>query len=191
MKTIRYSHLNTHERLYISAMLDEGASVRRIAEDLDRSPSTISREIRRNSASGKYNPGTAQSLYTARKRWYGSFRNPQSRRKIPAKPRWRPARIPRTHICWHSDTLHYHRSESFWKRAGFPSRAKERAKPIFRMDDKPQHYRDMTPLAKLLLAHIRLQKAESERKTFYTPLQAHKTLSPPLSERPAEMALAG
>ncbi|MFE8950549.1 IS30 family transposase [Streptomyces sp. NPDC007856] len=41
-------YLQEHERIHIADRLREKASVRQIAAELDRSPSTISREIRRN-----------------------------------------------------------------------------------------------------------------------------------------------
>lgn len=42
------THLTYDERVRIETLLDEDASVRYIADRLDRSPSTISREIKRH-----------------------------------------------------------------------------------------------------------------------------------------------
>ena len=47
----QYSQLNAYEREEISRQLVEGISIRKIARFLDRSPSTISREITRNATS--------------------------------------------------------------------------------------------------------------------------------------------
>ena len=41
-------HLTYDERVRIETLLEEGVSVRYIADRLDRSPSTISREIKRH-----------------------------------------------------------------------------------------------------------------------------------------------
>lgn len=57
-------HLTQEERLYIADQVREKASVRKIAAELGRSPSTISREIRRNR-----HPGNGQyRLYAAQSR---------------------------------------------------------------------------------------------------------------------------
>ena len=64
-----YTHLINDERVRISIMKQEGLSVRQIARTLDRSPSTISRELRRNQAPpGHYWPDTADQLSKARRR---------------------------------------------------------------------------------------------------------------------------
>ena len=49
-----YTHFTLEERKYLQQLLSEGYSFRKIAEILDRSPSTISREVNRNKA--KYRP---------------------------------------------------------------------------------------------------------------------------------------
>ena len=43
-----YTHLTLSEREYLEAKLKEGKSLRWIATSLGRSPSTLSREVRRN-----------------------------------------------------------------------------------------------------------------------------------------------
>jgi IS30 family transposase len=45
---VLYKHLSYEERIQIQTLLKEKLSVRKIAERLDRKPSTISREIKRN-----------------------------------------------------------------------------------------------------------------------------------------------
>lgn len=54
--------LSESERITIADLLHAGHSIRSIAVELGRSPSTVSREIRRNihEPSGKYRPRTAQ-----------------------------------------------------------------------------------------------------------------------------------
>lgn len=63
-----YKHITIEERACIKKMKSEGSSIRAIARCLDRSPSTISRELRRNKGrNGVYHPVTAQRLYFERK----------------------------------------------------------------------------------------------------------------------------
>ena len=64
-----HKHLSPFERGQIQAMISAGASVRQIAHKLGRSPSTISREIRRNkSARDGYNAQKAQERYKERRK---------------------------------------------------------------------------------------------------------------------------
>ena len=73
-----YTHFTLEERKYLQQLLSEGYSFRKIAAILERSPSTISREVRRNKAKyrphGKtdnkywYNHWRAQNLYIRRRR---------------------------------------------------------------------------------------------------------------------------
>jgi transposase, IS30 family len=62
-------YLREDERIHIADRLRENATVRAIAAELGRSPSTVSREIRRNrhSASGAYRPHAAQARADARR----------------------------------------------------------------------------------------------------------------------------
>ena len=73
-----YIHFTLEERKYLQQLLSEGYSFRRIAAILERSPSSISREVRRNKAKYKphrkldnqywYNHWRAQNLYIHRRR---------------------------------------------------------------------------------------------------------------------------
>ena len=67
---MKYKHLSHEERSIIGAFRHKRYSLRAIAHYLGRSPSTISREIRRNNQSqdGRYRAENAQSNYTARKK---------------------------------------------------------------------------------------------------------------------------
>ncbi|PYF42262.1 helix-turn-helix domain-containing protein, partial [Metamycoplasma alkalescens] len=47
-KNNKYKHINEVERSYIKFELNRNKSIRSIAKKLDRSPSTIMREIKRN-----------------------------------------------------------------------------------------------------------------------------------------------
>lgn len=73
-----YTHFTLNERKYLQQLLSEGKSFREIAAILERSPSTISREVKRNKAKYKphrkidnkywYNHWRAQTLYIIRRR---------------------------------------------------------------------------------------------------------------------------
>src|SRR5215207_4239 len=78
-----YEHLSLEERCQIARLQDEGRSIRQIAANLDRSPSTIAREIKRNRAAQSYKPAFAQEQMQAR-RWTGSRleREPVLRRAV-------------------------------------------------------------------------------------------------------------
>ena len=75
---LSYTHFTLEERKYLQQLLSEGYSQRKIAAILERSPSSVSREIRRNRAAYKphgktdnpywYNHWRAQNLYIRRRR---------------------------------------------------------------------------------------------------------------------------
>ena len=68
----RYGHVTIEERCEIACLQAKGRSVRQIAADLDRSPSTVARELKRNgSQTGAYKPVYADQQARAR-RWRGS-----------------------------------------------------------------------------------------------------------------------
>lgn len=63
---MRYKHFNKDERNEISVLLKKGYSIRDIADALGRDPSSVSREIKKNSVNGQYDPRKAH--YKARTR---------------------------------------------------------------------------------------------------------------------------
>ena len=63
-----YTHFTLSERKYLQQLLSEGLSFRKIAAILERSPSSISREVKRNRA--KYKPHRK----TDNKYWYNHWR---------------------------------------------------------------------------------------------------------------------
>ena len=80
----RYQQLSLDERCEIARLQAQGCSIRQIASALDRTPSTISREVRRNRGRRLgYKPGYAQEQAKAR-RWVGSRleRDPGLRRTV-------------------------------------------------------------------------------------------------------------
>ena len=62
-----YHQLTERERYQIYFMKQEGYTQAEIAEELERSPSTISRELRRNQGRRNYRPGQAQRLSEERR----------------------------------------------------------------------------------------------------------------------------
>ena len=64
-----YSHIELNERCEIYHLYENGQSLRQIAAQMRRSPSTISRELRRNRLTvAGYKPGTADRMAMTRKR---------------------------------------------------------------------------------------------------------------------------
>lgn len=63
-----YTHLTQEERYQIHSLRRQGISVSRIAGELARSPSTISRELARNATAQGYKPAQAQCKADMRQR---------------------------------------------------------------------------------------------------------------------------
>ncbi|MFF4426431.1 IS30 family transposase [Streptomyces sp. NPDC001549] len=96
-------YLGEDERIHIADRLREKATVRAIAAELDRSPSTISREIRRNRhpGNGQYRPHAAHARARARRpRLKGGkiAANPRLRETIQGwlGLKWSPEQITRS-----------------------------------------------------------------------------------------------
>ena len=64
-----YSHFTIEERISIRQLLISGLSIRQIAKVVDRSPSSISREIKRNSEDKIFYSGINYSFYYADKKY--------------------------------------------------------------------------------------------------------------------------
>ena len=92
----RYSQLSIEERCDIARLQTEGTSVRQIAASLDRPPSTVARELKRNRAQSGYQATYAQQQARAR-RWSGSRleRDPELREKVLSRLRlgWSPEAV--------------------------------------------------------------------------------------------------
>jgi len=94
--------LSEDERMTIADLRRAGQSVRAIAAELGRDPSTISRELRRNRdpGAGQYRPFAAQRLAAARRARPGRgklMHDPELRAFVTArlKKRWSPEQISR------------------------------------------------------------------------------------------------
>jgi len=77
-----YTHLTAFERGQIQALLEEGRSVNHIARGLRRSPSTVSREMRRNRTPHGYDAQKAQQRYQTRRK------DCRPARKLEHRPMW-------------------------------------------------------------------------------------------------------
>lgn len=95
-----YDQLSLEERCEIARLRAQGASIRQIAAAVDRQPSSISRELKRNAGSGPragpYKPAYAQAQ-TAARRWSGSRleRNEALREQVleGLKRGWSPEQV--------------------------------------------------------------------------------------------------
>ena len=65
---MKYHHLRDEERFVIERLYRLGAVIREIAKFLDRSPNTVSREIKKNSVNGVYEADKARQKANS-KRW--------------------------------------------------------------------------------------------------------------------------
>ena len=92
-----YQHITIAERCEMARLQREGYTKRQIAASLDRSTSTVTRELSRNSSQTKgYDPEYAQQQARAR-RWRGSRldRNPALREQVLAglQANWSPEQV--------------------------------------------------------------------------------------------------
>src|SRR5450755_3450581 len=92
-----YDQLDLEERCEIARRREAGQSIRKIAAALDRSPSSVARELKRNNASGRgYRPAYAGDQAKAR-RWRGSrlTRDEDLQRRVLARLAlgWSPEQV--------------------------------------------------------------------------------------------------
>jgi IS30 family transposase len=144
----RYDQLRLAERCEIVRLRAGGLSLRRIAQQLGRSPATISRELRRNALKtnawpGGYEPDRAQALAERRRRWDCRFkmaRQPDLRARVrqllamgwsPEQIAGRLAREDASMRISHESIYRfvYHRSaqKDYWHRL-LPSRKNRRGR---------------------------------------------------------------
>jgi transposase, IS30 family len=86
----KYGHLSLEERCEIARLSAAGASIRQVAAALDRAPSSISRELKRNGGTAVgYKPSYAGEQAKAR-RWRGSklLRQPDLQTLVLERLRW-------------------------------------------------------------------------------------------------------
>lgn len=90
MKYMRYKHFTKHDRIELSILLKKGYSLRDIGRALKKNPSSVSREIKRNSVNGDYDASKADhKAYVKRK--YSKYQgmkvreNPEIERYVEEK----------------------------------------------------------------------------------------------------------
>lgn len=95
-----YKHLTIEERESLYLMINQGKSIRSIARSLGRSPSTISRELKRGkSGHRRYRPSVAQIRYERRKKNCGRKpilsieRNREIVARLLGEQEWSPEQI--------------------------------------------------------------------------------------------------
>src|SRR3989344_8464163 len=97
---MKYTNLSAAERLEIGILRSRGYSIRSIAKSLERSPNTISYELRKNKTRGRYNPKKADAKSRLRKRmrrfqWMKIEEIPELKRYIVLglQKKWNPDEI--------------------------------------------------------------------------------------------------
>jgi len=113
---VAYNRVTSEERRLIYQWKQEGFSLRKIGRLLDRAPSSISREIKRNSGQRGYRPAQAQALAEARVKRPGPRRFTEAVRmdaEEKLRQGWTPeiicerARLEgRAHVC--KETVYKH-----------------------------------------------------------------------------------
>jgi IS30 family transposase len=109
-----YRQFSVEERCEIARRRTAGESIRQVAAALDRQPSSISRELKRNSGTSVgYKPSYAQQQARAR-RWTGSrmLRNPELQRDVLAclAAGWSPQQVAGRLAREHGRTVISHES---------------------------------------------------------------------------------
>lgn len=111
---MRYTHFTKDERNELSILRTKGYSLRAIARVMEKSPSSVSRELRRNAVRGMYDPRKAtHKAYVRRK--YSKYQGMKIRQR-PELERyvtmhlvrhWSPEQIAGRWNREHEYTLHY------------------------------------------------------------------------------------
>jgi transposase, IS30 family len=172
-------YLREDERIYIADRLREKATVRAIAAELGRSPSTISREIRRNRTNGTrgqwhYRPHAAQARADARRP------RPKPRR-ISQNPELRDAVQAMLDEKWSPEQICHA------LRRKFPDRPEmhvvhETVYQALYVQGRGQLRRELADALRSGRARRRPQRQANRRQTRFTTPMAM------ISERPAEAA---
>jgi IS30 family transposase len=100
VRQISTTYLSQDKRIEIADLRHTGLSVRKIADQLGRAPSTVSRELRRNATAGRYRPFEAHRRATANRARHHRRRvetNDELRQLIAElyAQRWSPQQISR------------------------------------------------------------------------------------------------
>ncbi|BDD10849.1 hypothetical protein FUAX_32810 [Fulvitalea axinellae] len=186
-----YLRLTLYEREFILRLRAKGYSTRFIAKFLRRAPSTISRELKRNTIQiSGYNPYLAQDLAEARQRICVGHN-----RQRPEYKRWVGVRdylpkLPRIFVAWHSDIKFYPRGFT-----GFMGSNVYRLPSLLATKDKPFHFLDLLECHRLLRRWWRWQEFRERREAIYSgrkpadPIPKKKPLRLSYSKRPKTEAI--
>src|SRR6476661_4560927 len=92
----KYAQLSIEDRCRIASLQEQGRSIRQIAAALDRAPSSIAREIKRNAGCKVgYRPAYAHEQTRAR-RWKGSkLERDENLRRVVFDRQLHPQKVPR------------------------------------------------------------------------------------------------
>lgn len=111
---MRYRHFSRIERLELSILLKRGHSLKDISRALKKDPSSVSRELKRNSVNGIYDPHKAQQkAYVKRKysKYHGMKirENPELEEYLKEKLKlgWSPEQIAGRWNLEKGDKFHY------------------------------------------------------------------------------------
>jgi len=96
-----YKHLTIFERERIFLLSGQGMSIRQIVLDIGRSPSTVSRKLKRNRKNKTYSPVVAQTMYFSRKQTYGR------KSLLSSHKLWRLVRILFIEEQWAPEEIFY------------------------------------------------------------------------------------
>jgi IS30 family transposase len=163
----RYRQFDVEERCAIARLSAEGRSIRQIAADLDRSPSSVARELKRNGSAEGYRPTYAGEQAQAR-RWSGS--------KLDRDPKLRQFVLDRLKLGWSPEQVSFQSREEGEVRIGVETIYRFIHAQIARHKD--YSWRKYLPRAKAKRG-IRPSKGGSPA--------LHMSQRRPLEERPAEV----
>ena len=116
-----YTQLTQEERAQIYILRQQGFSIRKIAKILHRSPSTISREIRRNMGAKGYRPKQAQRLADERRH--------NAHKHIRFTPELKRIVIEKLELQWSPEQI-----AGWLRKNGFPSISHETIYEFIRID---------------------------------------------------------
>lgn len=112
---MRYQHFTKDDRNELSILRTKGYSLRAIARTMGKSPSSVSRELRRNAVKGSYDPKKAfwKARLRRRSSKYQGMKvkeHPELERYVVTKliRRWSPEQIAGRWNRTRKDNLHYH-----------------------------------------------------------------------------------
>lgn len=147
------------ERQFIERSIKHQIDVKYIAQALKVSPSTVYREIKRNSTKKGYSATHAQKLYLARKKFVGGA---TKRKRVFKIRRKKPYLLfaDRRRIKWQSD------DRSVWKYYLKRSKIHQHRTSFYKLRillEKSYHFKNDYLLFKLLTQHIK-NKRITERK---------------------------